>query len=563
MRFSFFKRQELDVGYPIFGITIVILLVLIAFPFCLLIVRSFIYEDSYSLTNYQAVFAKRVNYYAFFNTIYISLLTVIFAVLVGAPLAWLVTRTDLPYKSLFRTLFSIPYMIPPFIGAMAWIQLLNPRVGYLNKFLMALFYLDQPIFNIHSLLGLVWVMGLHFYPFVFITTAGGLERMDPTLEEAARISGAGTFKVMRDVTLPLVAPSIAAGALLTFVATTANFGIPALIGMQARIYVLTTRIFAYLYTGEFGGVRLATALSMILLLTSTTGLLFNNLYLRKKQYTIIAGKSMRPQIAQLGPWMPFILTCACLMIVLIVIAPITSVFITSLLRAWGVGVKWSNLTLSNFRYVLFEDELTMRALGNSLKLALSAATITIVIGSLVAYIKVKTKIPGRNLLDSLATLPYAIPGTVVALAMILAWSGKYKINLYNTFWIILVAYIVRYMSFAVRTTSSSMEQIHPSLEEAARVSRANWLQTFKDIIIPLIMPGIVAGWFLIFMPCLRELTISVLLYGPGTETIGVAIFDLQEAGYFQISAALAAVILLVVLLGNWLVKKLTKGRFGL
>ncbi|MCP5046745.1 MAG: iron ABC transporter permease, partial [bacterium] len=176
-------------------------------------------------------------------------MTVLFTIIIGCPLAWAVTRTDMPFKGLFRTLFLVPYMIPPFIGAIAWGFLLSPRTGFYNKWLMALFNVDTPFFNIYSYWGVVFVMSLYFYPYVFLTMVGALERMDPTLEEAARISGSGMFRVAKDVTLPLVAPSISAGGLLVFIAAASNFGIPALIGAEGKVYVLTTRIFYYIYSG--------------------------------------------------------------------------------------------------------------------------------------------------------------------------------------------------------------------------------------------------------------------------------------------------------------------------
>jgi iron(III) transport system permease protein len=186
-----------------------------------------------------------------------------------------------------------------------------------------------------------------------------------------------------------------------------------------------------------------------------------------------------------------------------------------------------------------------------------------VLGSLIAYISVKTKIRGRKALETIAQIPYTIPGTVVAIAMILAWSGNYGVNLYNTFWILLFAYVAHYVAFAVRTTSASLEQIHTSLEEAARISGGSWFTSLKDIVVPLIRPGLVAGWFLIFMPTLRELTMSILLWGPRTVTIGVAVFEMQEAGYVQISAAFATLLLLIVIAGNLLVKWLTRGKVGI
>jgi len=556
-KFKGLKPEQL-----VLGCAGLILLILVAFPLLLLLLKSFQGDSGFSFQNYLKILENRKNYITFFNTIKVGLATTIFAVLIGSPLAWLVTRANLPGAGFFRTFFVIPYIIPPFVGAIAWIQLLSGRIGYFNRLLQHLFGLNQPLVDIYSFGGLIWVMALHFYPYVFIITAGALERMDPTLEEAARVAGAKTFRVMREITLPLVMPSIAGGALLAFAASIANFGIPALVGMPARIYVLTTMIFSYMYTGGFSGIKAATALSVALLLVATAALLLNDFYLKKRQYAIIAGKSMRPHTIELGRWKRPLFLAAVTIVLITVVAPVTIVILTSFLKAWGASLTWENFSLKNYRYILFEYDLTKHAFKNSFLLASAAATFAMLLGVLIAYINVKTEVKGKKLLDILATLPYTIPGTVVALAMILAWSGKYGINLYNTIWILLVAYVARYISFAVRTNSAALEQIHPSLEEAARISGGSWLHSFRDVVLPLIRPGLVAGWFLIFMPCLTELTISILLWGPKTVTIGVAVYEMQEAGFFQISAALASLILLVTLGGNAIIRGVSRGKIG-
>jgi iron(III) transport system permease protein len=453
-------------------------------------------------------------------------------------------------------------MIPPFIGAIAWGFLLSPRTGFVNKFLMALFNTSNPPFNIYTYGGVVFVMSIYFYPYVFITVTGALERMDPSLEEAARSSGSGRFRVVRDITLPLVAPSIAAGALLVFIAACSNFGIPALIGSEGRVYVLTTRIFFYIYSGGFEGLQMASSLSIFLVITSALALVANRWYLRKKQFTIIAGKSMRPNVVLLGKYrVPFFIGC-CFFTFATMLAPLLCVVLISLLKAYGVEITWKNFTLANYKFILFEYELTRVSIWNSIRLSLTAATFLTVIGSLIAYIIVRTNLRGRRILEFLSTLPYSIPGTVLAIGMILAFSGKFGINLYNTIWILLVAYTARYMAFAVKSVGASLEQVHMSLEEAARVSGAGWGKTFKDIVVPLVKPGLIAAWFLAFMPMLRELTTSVLLYGPETRTIGVAVYELQDGGYYDTAAALATLVIIVIFAGNFLMKRITGGEFG-
>jgi len=560
---SITKGRKIGTGHLFMGVPALILILVAAFPISLIFIQSVISEAGTLTTGFlERIFEVKSNYMSLINTLSISLLTVFFTILIGCPLAWVVTRTDMPFKGVFKTLFIVPYMIPPFIGAIAWGFLLSPRTGFVNKWLMALFNSSTPPFNIYTYSGVVFVMSLYFYPYVFITVAGALERMDPSLEEAARNAGANRFRVVKDITLPSVAPSIAAGALLVFIAACSNFGIPALIGSEGRVYVLTTRIFFYIYSGGFEGLQMASSLSIFLVITSALALLANRWYLRNKQFTIIAGKSMRPNLILLGKYrIPFFIGC-CLFTFSTMFAPLLCIVLISLLKAYGVDIAWKNFTLENFRFILFEYDLTRASIWNSIKLSLTAATFLTIMGSLIAYIIVRTKLTGRRILEFLSTLPYSIPGTVLAIGMILAFSGKFGINFYNTIWILLIAYTARYMAFAVKSVGASLEQVHMSLEEAARISGAGWGRTFRDIVVPLVKPGLIAAWFLAFMPMLRELTVSVLLYGPETRTIGVAVYELQDAGYYDTAAALATCVLIVIFAGNFLLKRITGGEFG-
>lgn len=555
-------RQRVRLTQPlIFGGAVVLLILLVGLPLGLLLFKSFVSDGALTIDNYIQVFSERRNIAPFWNTLKLGVYTVLLSGGIGVVLAWLVARTDLPGRRFVGLACLIPYMLPPFIGAIAWTQLLAPRVGYINKLWMLLTHSSDSIVNLYSFSGIVWVMGMYTFPFVYITVSGALQRMNPSLEEAARIAGSSKLRVLRDVTLPLVLPSIMAGMILAFLYTISNFGVPALIGMRARIFVLTTRIYAYINQGTFTGIRLATSLSVLLLIAAVFILLLNRWVIRRQHgAAIISGKSVRPTIVSLGRWRVPIAIVVYSFLAFIVIAPLISLFLTSFVKAWGLPLRWENLSFKNYKYILFDYSLTKRAILNSVMLALAAATITTVLGSILSYITVKSRLRGRSVLDYMSTLPHAIPGTVVALAMILAWSGQFKINLYNTFWIIIVAYVARYLFYSFRNVSASLSQIHPSLEEAARISGAGWLQNFRDVVVPLIRPGLVASWLLVFMPALRELTLSILLYGPRTPTLAVAVFELQDAGYYHIAAALASVIVVVLLVLNAIASRVLRGR---
>jgi iron(III) transport system permease protein len=541
------------------------LLILVIYPFSKIATESFSFEERFSLANFQEIVSKEANRRALLHSLEVATISTIFSTIIGTILAWLVGRTDLPGRSFFRTAFVLPFVIPPFIGAIAWLQMLGPY-GYLSRFLMDLTNSATPLFNLYGRSGIVFVMILAGYPLVYLTALGGLERMNPELEEAAQASGARIFSVMKDVTLPLMAPIIAGGAVLVFIADIANFGIPAVMGMPRNYYVLTTKIYDAIRSyGKPNHLAIAAGLSIVLALVAGAGLLLQRRYLKGKEFTVISGKSMQPNLVSLGKHKYWLFALCAALVFVTSVAPLIMIFLTSLVRAYGLPLIPENFTLDHYRNVFLLMPESQRAIRNSLLLAGSAATIIAFLGSVIAYICVKTKLRFRGLLDFFSSIPYAVPGTVVALAMILAWLKPIPLlgfSIYNTVWILLVAYIARYLTFGVRTTAGSLAQIHDSLEEAAQISGANWLQSFRDIVIPLIVPGLFAGWFLVFMPCLRELTISVVLWSVGAETIGVMVYNLQEQGSTPDSAALATAMLVVLFGINFLTRKLTGGKVG-
>jgi iron(III) transport system permease protein len=457
-------------------------------------------------------------------------------------------------------------LIPPFVGALAWRQLLGP-VGYLSKIYMAMTGAESVPWSIYGAGGIILVMILHSYPLVYITALGGLERMNPELEEAAQCSGAKIFRVMRDVTLPLMAPTVLAGAVLVFTTEIANFGIPAVLGYSENYFVLTTKIYLAVAKSFSSPNALASAaaLSMILGVIAGGAIVVQRLLLQGREYAVLSGKSMQPNRVRLRAHTAWILPACWGLVLVTSIAPVLAILVTALIKAYGLPPTLDNLTLENFSHLLFMNAAARRGIVNSLLLAGGAATVIAFLGALIAYILVRTSLPGRDLLDFASALPYAVPGTVVALAMILAWLNPLpltRIVLYNTIWILLIAYIARYLTFGVRTTAGSLRQVHPSLEEAARICGASWFRAFRDVVLPLITPGLFAGWFLVFMPCLRELTVSILLWSAGNETVGVMVYNLQEDGHLTLCSALAIMMLGVLVGANIITRRITGGRWG-
>lgn len=535
-----------------------ILLYFSVFPLLMLLVESL---HPQHIQNYHLIITQKSYGSALFNTLKLSTLTTLFTLLIGLPLSWLLHKTDLPFKSLFRSLFSIPYIIPPYIGAIAWIKLLNPTSGSLNLVFKGWLNLTNSPFNIYSMWGAVWVLSLFFYNFVFLSCLSALEKSDPSLEEASLMSGANKFQTFRSITLPLLTPALAAGMILVFIATASTFGVPALLLMPTRIFVLTTKIYNDVI-GYSGGIARAAALSVILMSISFIGLWLHSLFLKGKRFTTITGKYYHSSLISLKKWKWILFAMLILVWLLIVFTPLFTVFISSLLKIYGEPITFSNLSLAKYQYLLFKHADTYRAFLNSLLFATLASTMAVSLGAIIAYLKVKTDIRGKNWIDFLATLPYAVPGVVVAMGFIMAFSGSKGLNLYNTMWMLIAAYTVKNISFAIRNTAAQLEQIDNSLEEAGQMSGASWLTIFRTILLPILKPTLTASWFLIFMPTFSDLTMSIFLVGPQTETIGTLLFNLQGYDDPQSAAVLATLIVLVILTSNIMLKKMSKGKYG-
>lgn len=553
---------RLDSKFIVIGISVILLLYFIVFPMLVLIYDSLYVDGRLDLSNYRDVYGQEVNWRALTNTLKLSLGVMVASVLITFPLAWLVGRTDLPGKKFYRTVLVASYMIPPYVGAIAWVQLLNPSVGYLNDILRFCFGLETAPFDIYTMWGLGWVLTLFYSPFAFITISRAMEKMDPTLEEAARISGAGPLRTLFDVTLPLTAPSILAGGLLVFIAAGSCFGIPAIVGMPGNIEVMTTRIVTFVYMGDDKGIRDATALAVSLMVVANALLFGMSWLLGRKDYTTISGKSTRPNIVELGKWTWLAELFVGGYAFISVILPLGSVVMTSFLKSMSQAPGWDNFGIDAWIPVITSSQY-MESIWLSFVYGIVAACIGTLLAIFVAYLAVKTNVTGRSLPDLLVVLGGSTPSIVIALALIITFSGNYGLNLYSTMWILVVSYLVKYMTMSVRTIAASLSQVHISLEEAALNSGASWIRTCKDVIMPLVAPSIIAGWFLIFMPSFYELTMSNLLYGSDTKTMGVLLYELQTYADTQNASVLSVIILLIVLVGNLILNKVTKGKVGI
>ncbi len=546
------------------ALAVVLLLIVVVIPVVSIIYNAFFFQGHFDPELFTSQLIDSGNLAAMWNTIKIAFWVTLLGTIVGTFYAWLLGRSDIPAKGLMRALFNIPYMFPPFLGAMAWDLLLNGRSGYLNKLLVSVFGLESAPININTLGGIVFVELSYYFPFVFMQVVSALERMDPTLEECARIAGAKQMTVIRKITLPLVVPALSAGALLILTTSLAHFGVPSILGFSQGIYTLPTKIYAVISRagGSFEGIRQGAALSIMLVLVVFTALVIQKKILSSGSYDIIKGKSMRPTLIKLrGARIPLLILCIATL-VLIVIVPLVMIFLVSMVKAYGLPLVPENFTLNNYKKI-FAASGTIDSVKNSLFVSIAAGIICMFLGTLIAYVVQKIRPKGKEVLEVLSVLPYSLPGTVLAIGVILAWSGNIlNISLYNTIWIILVAYIARYLSFSMKSSSAALLQVHPSLEEAARTCGASHMESLTDVTLPLIRPAMVSGFFLIFLPAMREVTTSILLYGPYTRTLGVQIYSLRDAGMIPQAAALGSVAIAIIIICNTIVTQVTKDRKG-
>ena len=557
------KKFTFDIKWILIAGIIGFLLVFQVFPLVYLLFRAFFATGHFSLESFARIYSYALNWTCLKNTLFTALLSMVFGVLIAFPLAWLVGRTNLHGRRVFRTLFVMTYMVPPYVGAMAWLRLLNPSVGTLNVFLQKIFGLAGMPFNIYTTGGLVWVLTTFYYPYAFITISRAMEKMDPSLEEASRISGASPLKTLFTVTIPLMLPSIAAAGLLVFVAAASCYGIPSIIGAPGKIYTVTTRIVDYVYVGSQQGLTDATVLAVFLMLLAMVILYVSNFVIGKKDYITVSGKSVRPAVVDLGRWNLPITILVGAFAFIVVILPFATVFMTSFTVNMGKSLFAAGNMTTKYWGIIFSRKSIIKSFRNSVFSALWAATLGMIVCVIMAYLLKRTNLKGKAVPDFLITVGSGTPSVVIALALIMTMSGRFGINIYNTMAILVVAYMIKYMLMGMRTVVSAISQISPSLEEAAQISGAGWLRRMKDVVLPLTAPSVVAGWFLIFMPCFYELTMSNLLYSDNTKTLGVELYLYQTYHSQQTASALAAAILILVAVLNILMNRLTKGRFSI
>ena len=511
---------------------------------------------AYTIQNYIKAYVDREFYLLFWNSLKFAFGTCLVSFLIGTYLAWISERTNTPFKRIFGVMALIPFIIPGILSTIAWILLLSPKIGLINLALKQVLGLDSAPFNVYSMPGMVWAEAIHLYPLVFLLMAAAFRNMDTSLEEAALSAGSSTFTTFSRITLPLMRPAMVSVLLVMFVRGIEAFEVPALIGVPAKISVFTTKIFLAIhqFPSDFG---LAGAYAVTLLAVSTVGVLVYQRVTRKEErFATVTGKGYRPRVIDLGPWKYVTCGSAFFIFCLAVLLPVFVLLWSSFIPYYGVPSSElaAKLTLANYQYVL-NYPLAWTAFKNSFYLSLGSATLVMLLTSVIAWITVKSKLPGRIFLDNLAFIPIAMPGIVLGVSLIWVYLTL-PIPIYGTIWVLLLAYITKFMPYGIRVASASMIQINKELEEASFACGGTWFQTFRKVILRLLMPGFVAGWIYISIISLRELSTSILLYSHDSVVLSIMAYDLWEGGQYTYVCALGVLMVLLLIAMAYLARKL-------
>jgi iron(III) transport system permease protein len=471
----------------------------------------------------------------------------IVAVAIGLSFAWVVVRTNTPWKGLIASAGMLPLFVPPLVAGVAWSILGSPKTGLLNLLAAKAgipFHID-----LYTMPGMIFVFGIYYAPYVYMFTAAALKNMDPSLEEAAEISGASAARTMATVTFPLILPAIISGMLLSFVVMLGIYGVPAVLGSPANLSLLTTYIFA-LTAWSPPLYNTAAAVAVILMIVTGFMVWMQQKVLSGRSYTTVAGKAFRPRSLNLGPWRFLTLAMAIVYLIVVVILPSIALFIAAFRKFLFIRDIPSLFDTKQYGWQhfikMFDNPLTITSIVNSMKVGVITAIVGGTLAFAIGYTVTRSRAPARRIIDIITTIPVAIPGLVIGVAYLWAWIGL-PIGIYGTLWILAFAFVARFMPDTVKVLSTSLMQIHRELEEAAWICGRGTVGTITSIVLPLARPGVVAAMTLLFILAIRELGSSLFLYSSGTMVMAVQLLGYYEGGNIGITAAFSLV--QMVLLG--------------
>ncbi|MED1438815.1 iron ABC transporter permease [Aeribacillus composti] len=550
----FFPLKNLWMG---FGFLLIILFFIV--PVFRLILLSLTEEGAVSLSNYSEVLKEEQTWITVKNTLYIVIGSTLVSLILGIAMAWVIAYLNISGKKWMQLFIFFPFIIPSYITTLAWVQFFSG-----NGPIAAVLYMlpgDWKLPNLYSIGGIIFILGLSHYPLVYLLTVEVFRKIPLELEQAAQTCGAKRGTIIRKVILPLALPGICSGGMLAFLSNLDNFGIPAFLGIPANIRVLSTYIYEEVVGFGPAAFARAAVLSILLGAIALIGLSIQWLLLRRSRVIETVKRDKEPRIHLSLTWKRLIEIAVWAFLLFTSFVPFVSMGTTSLIKAYGLPFQLENLSLENYRYILFSDPKTMSAISNSMKLAILTTIVSLIVGTAIAYLRYKSPNRWTKLVELFVTIPYALPGTVFALSMIFSWMQPlpgWNPGIYGSIWILIIAYITRFIILQVRGSYTALTQVEPSIEEAARTSGAKPLVKWRRILMPLLLPGIIGGALLVFLTSLTELTVSSLLWSTGAETVGVVIFNYEQAGYTTYSTAFSSLIVFGILFGSFLFISLEK-----
>jgi iron(III) transport system permease protein len=515
----------------------------------------------FTLGHYIGAYTDAQTYQLLLNSFVFASGSAILSTVLAAALAWISIRTNAPFRRVFELTAIVPNVFPPVMLAVSWTVLLSPRTGLINRVLMDVFGLAEAPLNVYSIWGMVYVEALITTPLAFLLISASLYSMDPSLEESARVAGSTNMQTARRITFPIIRPALLAATMLNFVRAIESFDTPAIIALPARIEVFTTKIYREAVGAFPPNQNLAAAYAVsLLIITMLFVYFYRRLTMRSERYVTVTGRGYRPTIIDLGKWRYGASALAGLILIMIVVLPLLVMIYVSFVSYVHVpsARTWELLTLDNYRSN-FGDTRTYRAFQNSIFLAVGGATLCMLIAALTAWVTTKSRTVGRGVIEALTFIPWAFPGTALAIGLL--WTYVYMpLPIYGTLWILMIAYITRFLPYGLRTMTSTIVQLHDDLPQASMACGASFMTTFRRILLPLLRPGFLAGWIILATIFLREFSASVFLYSPGSEPLGPLLYHFYVDGNLGPMCSLALIISMVCVTLIMIARKI--GRVG-
>lgn len=500
---------------------------------------------AFTFANYAEAYGRPRYLQALWNSLVLGTAVTLLAIAFALPIAWAVSRTDMPGKGLVRMLVLGAIVTPPYLGTIGWILLAGPNSGWLNQFWRWLTGAEQGLFDIYTFSGLVFVVAIYSFAYLFIFTTAALDVVSSEMEDAANILGAGTLRTMFRVTLPMVLPAIIGGGIITFLESIALYGSPALIAIPGRFSVLTTQLAQFFSMPVRPEVAAAYAVPLLLITVAMFEL--QRRLIQRRGFIALTGKGGERRLIALGPWRWVLFAYAMLLLSLCVILPYVALAQAAVSRAWGRGLSLDNLTLDNFAFLLFEHETAGQSVMNSFTYAAAAACFAVALALAIAYIVSRKLLPFAGVLSFLSMTPFVVPGIVLAIAFYAAYAPP-PLALYGTATILILAFTTRFLPIGYASTSAAIRSVNPEMEEAVLILGGSRMLAIRRVLGPLLKRSLLGAWILVFIPATRELSTAMFLYGPHTRTMSVMLMDMSEEGNFEHLAALGFILLAATLL---------------